>query len=262
MTSAIALIVATSVVPSHAASFACPGGVKGVGDETTKYQGWGEHCEGLYERWNQGVVGLYVVSLVEVTSSGSLGGRAGATLPLQWSKTGPENVLELTLQGEADPASQHYRFDARFRVSQGSFEWPMKVVDALKISAAEVDMKAFATGVLPGFSDEPVYAPLRLGQLAGQTSDYEFGLRCSGDIASLSYSIAQLNGSSWIQKSNNTPLPKVPRMARRTFTARIPASTVPDKNVYYQVTFSGTLRSSKPGKQGRPFTQSFFFYHG
>jgi hypothetical protein len=167
----------------------------------------------------------------------------GLTMELAWPSQAPSGVAvqQLNLRASADPNGRHYQMDATRPIVAGTFQWPLDVLNAAKLSPSLVHLAAFTRTKIGSNTAQVLYAPVRRGSRASIATSYDFTLRPSKEVEDLKYGIQRLVGDTW---SAVAPLKAAPfgvGIAKRPFTVSIARSEFGAGAAVYRVNFSAKL---------------------
>lgn len=137
---------------------ACDSLVRTRTTDPLRYRQRGDRCEGVYAQDVSGSSSLLVASIVE--SFDAIDDTSTRPLRVEWT---PPNGDAVSLRAYSIKSGLFYRMETARPIAARLYLWPVDVLQALRISSADIGVTGSASSVLNGVRRE-VFVPLRISQ--------------------------------------------------------------------------------------------------
>jgi len=215
-----------------------------------RYRQRGDRCEGVYNQKVSGSSDLLVASLVE--SFEAIDDTSSLPLRVEWT---PPNGEAVKLRAYSIKPGLYYRMDTAKPIAASSYLWPADVLQALRISNADIGVTGSTSATLGGERRE-VLVPLRIGQRKppARSTRYRMSVWSSVELSDVFITLATVGPDgkpvSYLQRDESLAYGFYP--AERAIDIRL--QPLEARGIYF-VRIAATL------KRGGSATSSFLLFH-
>ncbi|HEX5073889.1 MAG TPA: hypothetical protein VFW03_11810 [Gemmatimonadaceae bacterium] len=215
-----------------------------------RYRQRGDRCEGVYAQEVSGSSDLLVASLVE--SFETIDDTSSLPLRVEWT---PPDGEAVRLRAYSIKPGLFYRMDTATPIAASSYLWPADVLQALRISNADIGVTGSASAMLGG-ERRDVLVPLRIGRHKppARSTRYRLALWSNVELNDVFITLATTGSDGkpvkYLQRDENLAYGFYP--AERAID--ITLEPLAARGFYY-------VRIGATRKRGGSLTSEFFLFH-